>query len=62
MDIGELEPRKKKVFEIGEDLSERSVEELKELAQTLAREIERIGKVLESKENSRLAADSVFKS
>lgn len=61
MDIGELEPRRKKVFEIGEDLSERSVEELKEIAESLRQEIERIEKTLESKESSRQAADSFFK-
>lgn len=62
MDIEELEPRKRKPYEIGEDLSERSVEELKELAESLRQEIARIEKVLESKQSSRLAADSVFKS
>lgn len=62
MDIEELEPRKRKTFEIGEDLSARSVEELKELAQSLREEIDRIEKALESKQSSRQAADAFFKS
>jgi uncharacterized small protein (DUF1192 family) len=62
MDIEELEPRKRKTFEIGEDLSARSVEELQELAQSLRDEIYRIEKVLESKQSSRQAADEFFKS
>jgi uncharacterized small protein (DUF1192 family) len=61
MDIEALEPRKRKTFEIGEDLSARSVEELHELAQSLREEIERIEKVLESKQSSRQAADAFFK-
>lgn len=62
MDIEELEPRKRKGFEIGCDLSGHSVEELKELAETLGEEIKRIGEAIRSKESSRDAADSVFKS
>lgn len=62
MDIEELEPRKKKNFEIGCDLSSHSVEELKELAETLGEEIKRIGEAIGLKESSRDAADSVFKS
>lgn len=61
MDMEELEPRKKKAFGIGCDLSNHSIEELKELAAALGSEISRIGKEITSKENSRDAADSVFK-
>ena len=61
MDMEELEPRKKKVFEIGSDLSNHSIEELKELAETLGNEISRIQAEVQSKESSRNAADSVFK-
>ncbi len=61
MDIEDLEPRKKPNFEIGCDLSTHSIEELKELIETLGEEIERIGKAVQSKESSRDAADKVFK-
>ena len=62
MDMEELEPRKSKDFEIGIDLSNHSIEELKELAETLAGEISRIEEAIKAKESSRNAADSVFKS
>ncbi|GBE43067.1 hypothetical protein BMS3Bbin10_01139 [bacterium BMS3Bbin10] len=62
MDIEELEPRKKKDFEIGCDLSNHSIDELKELAETLGEEIKRIAEAIRSKESSRDTADSVFKS
>ena len=61
MDLEELEPRKLKAFEIGCDLSNYSIEELKELAETLANEISRIEVEIAAKESSRNAADSVFK-
>jgi uncharacterized small protein (DUF1192 family) len=62
MDIEELEPRKSKAFEIGCDLSNHSIEELKELAEKLGDEISRIQTEVRSKESSRDAAASVFKS
>jgi len=61
MDIEDLEPRKKKDFEIGCDLSSHSIEELKELIETLGNEISRIEVEIASKESSRDAADQVFK-
>lgn len=61
MDIEDLEPRKKKSFEIGCDLSNHSIDELKELIETLGGEISRIEEAVRSKESSRDAADSVFK-
>jgi uncharacterized small protein (DUF1192 family) len=61
MDMEELEPRKKPTFEIGCDLSDHSVEELKELAEALGEEISRIKVEIASKVTSRDAADSVFK-
>ena len=62
MDLEELEPRKKKDFEIGGDLSTLSVDELKDLAATLKGEIARIEEAIRAKQSSRTAADSVFKS
>ena len=61
MDIEDLEPRKTKDFEIGCDLSSYSIEELKQLVETLGDEISRIETEIASKESSRDAADSVFK-
>ena len=61
MDIEDLEPRKLKAFEIGCDLADHSIDELKELAETLRGEITRIEEAVRAKESSRDAADSVFK-
>lgn len=61
MDLEELEPRKRKDFEIGGDLSGFSVEELQELVATLRGEIARIEEELAEKQSSREAADSIFK-
>ena len=62
MDIEELEPRKKKDFEIGCDLSNHSIDELKELVAVLGNEISRLKDEIRAKESSRDSADSVFKS
>ncbi|MDH3581789.1 MAG: DUF1192 domain-containing protein [Hyphomicrobiales bacterium] len=62
MDPEELEPRGKKNFEIGEDLTTISVDELKEIIAVLEQEIARIEKEINVKESSKKAADSVFKS
>lgn len=62
MDLEELEPRKSKDHQIGGDLSNLSIEELKELIATLTSEIARIEEAVRAKESSMSAADSVFKS
>ncbi len=62
MDPEELEPRKKLAYEIGADLSQLSVAELKALAERLRDEIARIEAAVKAKESSRSAADSIFKS
>jgi len=61
LDIEELEPRKKKDFEIGCDLSNHSIDELKELVAVLGNEISRLKDEIRAKESSRDSADSVFK-
>lgn len=61
MDMEELEPRKKKEFAIGGDLSTLSLDELAELIETLKGEIARIEKDISAKKSSLAAADSVFK-
>lgn len=62
MDPEELEPRGKKNYEIGEDLTTISVDELKEIIAVLEQEIARIEGEINVKESSKKAADSVFKS
>lgn len=55
-------PRPKKVHELGQDLSMLSVEELKERIEALKAEISRLESSMNTKQASRSAADSVFKS
>jgi uncharacterized small protein (DUF1192 family) len=62
MDWSELEPKKPEVHSLGADLSKLSVDELKELAQSLRGEIERVEAALEAKKASKDAAESAFKS
>jgi len=62
VDIDDLEPRKKKSYEVGMDLSNHSVEELTQLIQTLKSEIDRISQELERKKTTFDAAKSIFKS
>ena len=62
MDIDDLEPRKKKkAYELGEDLSKLSVGELVELVESLKAEIARVEAVRAAKQSSLTAAESVFK-
>ena len=55
------EPRKKVVHEIGMELSQLSVFELKERITALKDEIARIEETIKKKESSKNAADSFFK-
>jgi uncharacterized small protein (DUF1192 family) len=55
------EPRKKAVHEIGQDLSQLSVFELKERILALGEEIARIEQAIKKKESSKDAADNFFK-
>jgi uncharacterized small protein (DUF1192 family) len=55
------EPRKKIVHEIGQDLSQLSVFELKERIAALNAEIARIETAVQKKESSKNAADNFFK-
>ncbi len=54
-------PKKRAPYEIGADLSRRSVEELHDYLAVLDTERKRVEAMLNSKEASRDAADSVFK-
>jgi len=55
------EPRKKVLHEIGQDLSQLSVFELKERIAALNAEIARIESAVQKKESSKNAADNFFK-
>lgn len=55
------EPKKKVVHEIGADLSQLSVFELKERIAALNAEIARIETAVQKKESSKNAADNFFK-
>lgn len=55
------EPKKKVVHEIGTDLSQLSVFELKERIAALNAEIARIEAAVQKKESSKNAADNFFK-
>jgi len=61
MDLEEARPKKPGHFEIGSDLSELSVAELRELVEKLQGEIARIEDTIKVKESSLSAADQVFK-
>lgn len=61
MDLDDLEPKKVKAYELGQDLSKLSVGELAELIETLKEEIARVEAVRAAKQSSRSAADAAFK-
>jgi uncharacterized small protein (DUF1192 family) len=61
MDLDDLEPKKKKAYELGQDLSKFSVGELAELIETLKEEIARVEAARSAKQSSRSAADAAFK-
>jgi uncharacterized small protein (DUF1192 family) len=62
MDLDDLAPPpKKKSYELGQDLSKLSVDELKALIEALKAEIARVEQALNAKQSSKSAAESVFK-
>lgn len=58
----EEKPKKAPAYEIGADLSKRSVEELRDYIEILDGERKRAEAALNSKQASRQAADTFFKS
>jgi uncharacterized small protein (DUF1192 family) len=62
MDLNDLEPKKVKSHELGQDLSKHSVGELAALIETLKAEIGRVEQVLAAKQSSKSAAEAAFKS
>jgi uncharacterized small protein (DUF1192 family) len=61
MDLDDLEPKKAKSYELGQDLSKHSVGELAALIDTLKAEIARVEQALAAKQSSKSAAESAFK-
>ena len=61
MDLDDLAPKKKKSYELGQDLSKLSVAELAELIESLKEEIARVEAVRVAKQASLSAADAAFK-
>ena len=61
MDPEDLEPKPKRVHEMGENLDKLSVEELQSRIEALKQEIARLEAELTVKQSSRAAADAVFK-
>jgi uncharacterized small protein (DUF1192 family) len=61
MDLGDLEPKKAKSHDLGQDLSKHSVSELKALIETLKAEIARVEQALAAKQSSKSAAEAAFK-
>jgi len=61
MDLDDLGPKKKKSYELGQDLSKLSVAELGELIEGLKAEIARVEATRAAKQASLSAADAAFK-
>ena len=61
MDLEDLEPKKAKSHELGQDLSKHSVAELTALIETLKAEIARVEEALAAKQSSKSAAEAAFK-
>lgn len=61
MFLDEDAPRKKRVLEIGCDLSALSIEELRDYLAALEAEAVRVKALIEAKQSSRNAADQFFK-
>jgi uncharacterized small protein (DUF1192 family) len=61
MDLDDLEPKKVKAYELGQDLAKLSVGELEALAKRLMAEIARVEQAVAAKQSSLSAADAVFK-
>jgi uncharacterized small protein (DUF1192 family) len=61
VDLDDLEPKKKKAYELGQDLSKLSVGELTELVEKLKAEIARVEAAGAAKQASLSAADAAFK-
>jgi uncharacterized small protein (DUF1192 family) len=61
MDLDDLEPKKVKPHELGQDLAKLSIGELKALVEALQAEIARVEAVMVAKVSSKNAADAAFR-
>ena len=62
MDLDDIAPPpKKKSYDLGQDLSKLSVEELRELVETLKAEVARVEEAAKAKQSSLSAAEAAFK-
>jgi uncharacterized small protein (DUF1192 family) len=61
MNLDDLEPKKLKAYELGQDLAKLSIGELAALVETLNAEIARVETTMAAKQSSKSAADAAFK-
>ncbi|MGC2410207.1 MAG: DUF1192 domain-containing protein [Methyloceanibacter sp.] len=61
MDLDDLQPKKAKTYELGQDLATLSVGELTALVEALKGEIARVEAVMSAKQSSKSAADAAFR-
>jgi uncharacterized small protein (DUF1192 family) len=61
MNLDDLEPKKVKAYELGQDLAKLSIGELAALVETLKAEIVRVETTMAAKQSSKSAADAAFK-
>jgi uncharacterized small protein (DUF1192 family) len=61
MNLDDLEPKKVKAYELGQDLAKLSIGELAVLVETLTAEIARVETTMAAKQSSKSAADAAFK-
>jgi uncharacterized small protein (DUF1192 family) len=61
MDLDDLEPKKAKPHELGQDLAKLSIGELEALVEALRAEIARVEATMAAKLSSKSAADAAFK-
>ena len=61
MNLDDLEPKKVKAYELGQDLAKLSIGELAALVETLNAEIARVETTMAAKQSLKSAADAAFK-
>jgi uncharacterized small protein (DUF1192 family) len=61
MNLDDLEPKKVKAYELGQDLAKLSIGELAALVETLKAEVARVETTRAAKQSSKDAADAAFK-
>jgi len=61
MTLDDLEPKKVKAHELGQDLAKLSIGELAALVEALKAEIARVEAIMAAKQSSKSVADAAFK-